>query len=269
MPVYSMSTFVRCAVVPIEGSPILFEPRTRRTVAPDRGRRSAQHAWEFYDDPAAEAPRCGHPKPPEPCESLVCPVGLPLTAWARRGPLRFETPGSRWWHSAPITQDAREVKTPDEIGLFEAGGAVVSEMLGEFEAAVVPGIRERDLLAVLSGAALRPGAEYLATGTCASGPNTNPWRAEANRPGRRAWGPRVPWTPTRWGSKAISSASPGRSCAATAPPAGTKIDTHGRRQSGCDAEDHRRAGEPQPAPSDRRTAPRAYCRTGPVSQRTR
>jgi len=51
----------------------------------------------------------------------------------------------------------------------------------------MPGARERDLLAVLASTLLRNGGEHLATSTVCSGPNTNPWRAEATsralRPG--------------------------------------------------------------------------------------
>jgi Xaa-Pro aminopeptidase len=56
MPVYSMSTFVRCAVVPQEGTPILFEHANsmHRSAlrAPDV---RPMRAWEFYDDPRTEA----------------------------------------------------------------------------------------------------------------------------------------------------------------------------------------------------------------------
>ncbi len=56
MPIYAMSTFVRCAVVPAEGRPILFEHGNSM----HRSRRAADdvrpmHAWEFSDDQAAEA----------------------------------------------------------------------------------------------------------------------------------------------------------------------------------------------------------------------
>jgi Xaa-Pro aminopeptidase len=40
-------------------------------------------------------------------------------------------------------------------------------------------VRERDLLAVLADRMHRGGGEFQATSTIASGPNTNPWRAEA------------------------------------------------------------------------------------------
>jgi Xaa-Pro aminopeptidase len=81
--------------------------------------------------------------------------------------------------SAPVTTVAREIKTPEELALLEHNGAIVMEMLSRFERAVTPGIRERELLAVLSDTLLRRGGEHLATSTVCSGPNTNPWRAEA------------------------------------------------------------------------------------------
>ena len=56
MPVYAMSTFVRCALVPQEGTPILFEHGNsmHRSAlrAPDV---RPMHAWEFFDDQQAEA----------------------------------------------------------------------------------------------------------------------------------------------------------------------------------------------------------------------
>src|SRR4029077_49948 len=56
MPVWSMSTFTRCAVVPAEGNPILFEHansvhRSRLRAVDVR----PMHAWEFYDDADAQA----------------------------------------------------------------------------------------------------------------------------------------------------------------------------------------------------------------------
>src|SRR6476661_4431930 len=50
MPVYAMSTFVRCAVAPKEARPVLFDhpnsvhgPRLRAPDAPP------MHPWEFFD----------------------------------------------------------------------------------------------------------------------------------------------------------------------------------------------------------------------------
>jgi Xaa-Pro aminopeptidase len=77
-----------------------------------------------------------------------------------------------------VTQDARRVKTPQELRLLDVNAALVMEMLTAFERAIAPDVSERDLLAVLAGVMIRGGGEYLATNTVCSGPNTNPWRAE-------------------------------------------------------------------------------------------
>ena len=58
MTVYSMSAFVRCALVPASGRPILFEHPgslhvSRRIVEDVR----PMTAWEWTDDPSAEATR--------------------------------------------------------------------------------------------------------------------------------------------------------------------------------------------------------------------
>jgi Xaa-Pro aminopeptidase len=52
MPVYSMSTFVRCAVVPQEGTPILFEhANSMHRSALRTPDVRPMRAWEFHDDP--------------------------------------------------------------------------------------------------------------------------------------------------------------------------------------------------------------------------
>src|SRR4051812_49984326 len=56
MPIWSMSTFTRCAVVPVEGAPILFEhPNSMHRV--DGVDVRPMHAWEFYDDAVTHADR--------------------------------------------------------------------------------------------------------------------------------------------------------------------------------------------------------------------
>ena len=101
------------------------------------------------------------------------------TGSARPGSSRCSGMGFTFVDSAPTTEAAREVKTPEEVRLFRANGPLLVDMLGAFEAAIEPGVRERDLLAVLADRMHRGGGEFQATSTVASGPNTNPWRAEA------------------------------------------------------------------------------------------
>ena len=180
MPVYAMSTFARCALVPAQGTPILFEHGNsmHRSAlrAPDV---RPMHAWEFYDDPAAQAAIWAG-------ETLAAleelGAGGEAVAVDRLGTPAFLAlleRGVRVRDAAPVTQQARRVKTPEEVVLFELNAGLVMAMLGAFEAAIAPGVSERELLAVLSDVMVRGGGEYLATTTVCSGPNTNPWRAEA------------------------------------------------------------------------------------------
>ena len=180
MPVYAMSTFVRCAVVPQEGTPILFEHANsmHRSAlrAPDV---RPMHAWEFFDDPQREADtwaaetlaairEVGGSGDVVAADRLGVPAHLALTGL-----------GVTIRDAGPVTQEARRVKTPQEVVLLDVNAAMVMEMLGAFESAVAPAVSERELLAVLTDVMVRGGGEYLATNTVCGGPNTNPWRAEA------------------------------------------------------------------------------------------
>jgi Xaa-Pro dipeptidase len=180
MPVYAMSTFARCAVVPQRGTPILFEHpnsvhRSRERTADVR----PMHAWEFYDDPAAEARAWADETLAAIRELGASGETVAVDRMGTPAFLAFIERGVRIRDSAPITQEARRVKTPGEVALFEANAPLVMAMLGTFEDAIAPGVSERELLAAMAATMLRGGGEFLATNSVCSGPNTNPWRAEA------------------------------------------------------------------------------------------
>ena len=137
------------------------------------------HAWEFFDDPGAEAATWAELMVDAFRElgvegSAVAVDRLGAPAW-----LALQARGVGLVDAATVTQSARVVKTHDEIRLLEINGAIVLEMLAAFESRLAPGVTERDLVATLADTMLRRGGEYLATNTVCSGPNTNPWRAEA------------------------------------------------------------------------------------------
>jgi Xaa-Pro dipeptidase len=180
MPVYSMSTFVRCAVVPREGTPILFEHANsmHRSAlrAPDV---RPMRAWEFYDDPQAEADGWADEIVAAIRELGASGEAIAIDRLGAPAYLALNGRGVTIRDSAPVTQEARRIKTPQELVLLDVNAAMVIDMLAAFEAAIAPGISERELLAVLTDVMVRGGGEYLATTTVCSGPNTNPWRAEA------------------------------------------------------------------------------------------
>jgi Xaa-Pro aminopeptidase len=180
MPVYALSAFARCAVVPQDGTPILFEhPNSMHRSAERTPDVRPMHAWEFFDDPAAEAGAWAD----ETIEALrELGVRGDVVAIDRVGTPAYLALGDRGISvrdSAPVTQEARRVKTTGELALFDLNAPLVSEMLRTVEGAIAPGVSEREILAEMARAMLRGGGEYLATNTVCSGPNTNPWRAEA------------------------------------------------------------------------------------------
>ena len=180
MPIWSNTTFVRCALVPAEGRPILYEhPNSTHLFRGLEADVRPMHAWEFYDDTEAHARTFAR----ETVAALreIGAGGRPLAVdrLGTPGYLALQKEGITIVDSAPVTTAAREIKTPEERALLELNGAILMEMLANFERAVSPGVRERELLAVLADTLLRRGGEHLATSTVCSGPNTNPWRAEA------------------------------------------------------------------------------------------
>jgi Xaa-Pro dipeptidase len=180
MPVYAMSTFARCALVPHEGTPILFEhPNSMHRSSMRASDVRPMHAWEFFDDPAAEAAIWADTIV-EACKELG--VGSAPLAVDRLGTPAFLALIERGFtlaDAAPITQEARRIKGRNELALFDLNAPLIGAMLHTVEAAIEPGISEREILAEMAATMLRGGGEYLATNTLCSGPNTNPWRAEA------------------------------------------------------------------------------------------
>ena len=180
MPIWSNTTFVRCALVPAEGRPILFEyPNAMHLFRGIEADVRPMHAWEFYDDTEAHAAAFARQTVDALRELGVTSSRLAVDRLGTPGFLALQREGIVFVDSAPVTTVARAIKTPEEIVLLEWNGAIVMEMLADVERALAPGIRERELLAVLAETLLRRGGEHLATSTVCSGPNTNPWRAEA------------------------------------------------------------------------------------------
>jgi Xaa-Pro aminopeptidase len=182
MGVWTAGTFARYCVVPAAGSPILFEYKgsihVSETIAEDV--RPA-YMWQFGGNQTLESVREWAAE----MRSLLRELGLehePLAVDKLDTPgfLALQEEGIRVLDSSPATVDAREVKTPEEIDLFRLNGRIGDEMLAEFEAAIRPGIREYELLAVLGDALLRRHGEFLFTRLVASGQNTNPWMSEAH-----------------------------------------------------------------------------------------
>ncbi len=182
MGVWTAGTFARYCVVPAEGAPVLFEYKGSLHVSQKlvRDVRPA-FTWQFGGTESAAKAR----EWARSIRAVLQELGLegePLAVdrLDTIGFLALQAEGIRLVDSSPATVDAREVKTPEEIQLMILNGGIGDAMLAEFEAAIRPGIREYELLAVLSDALLRRHGEFLFTRLVSSGTNTNPWLTEAH-----------------------------------------------------------------------------------------
>jgi Xaa-Pro dipeptidase len=181
MTVYSNGAFVRCAVVPAEGAPVLFEHpkllfRVRDVVEDVR----PMTAWEFSDDPDADARAWAGEIAAALAGAGVTSRRLHVDKLGTPAFAALSAAGFSFADTGTITLDAREVKTPQELRLFERNAGIGMRMLERFEGEIAPGVREQDLLAAMTDALLREGGEYLISRACVSGPNTNPWNLEAS-----------------------------------------------------------------------------------------
>jgi Xaa-Pro aminopeptidase len=182
MAVWSAGTFARYCLVPAEGAPILFEYKGSVHVSQKivRDVRPA-YTWQYggVAAPAKAREWAGS------IHAALRELGLARERLAvdkldTVGFLALQEEGLTLVDVGPAAVDAREVKTPEEVALFALNGGIGDAMLAEFEAAIRPGVREYELLAVLSDALLRRHGEGLFTRLVASGTNTNPWLTEAH-----------------------------------------------------------------------------------------
>jgi Xaa-Pro aminopeptidase len=182
MAVWTAGTFARYCLVPAEGAPILFEYSGSMHVSQKviRDVRPA-YTWRFGGTAARDKARewAGS------IRSTLKELGLERERLAvdrldAPGLLALQDEGLTLVDVGPAAVDAREVKTPEEIQLFAINGGIGDAMLTDFAAAIRPGIREFELLAVLSDSLMRRHGEGLFTRLVASGTNTNPWLTEAH-----------------------------------------------------------------------------------------
>jgi Xaa-Pro dipeptidase len=180
MTVYSSGNFVRCAVVPAEGRPVLFEhPKALHISGRIVDDVRPMPFWEFTDDPRIEARNWARQIVSAMRDGGARTNRLAVDRLGTPAFLALADEGIEVVDSGALTLDAREVKTPEEIGLIEANADIGVGMLSAFEEALRPGIRERELLSIITDVVLRRGGEYLISRACVSGPNTNPWSLEA------------------------------------------------------------------------------------------
>jgi Xaa-Pro aminopeptidase len=182
MGVWSATTFARHCVVPAHGDPVLFEYPGSMHVS-ERLVRDVRPALEWqFKVPSAEGPARAWAREIGGVMAQLGVAGERLAVDKLDAPgfLALGAEGVEVADAGPVMFDAREVKTDEELGVVRLNGTIGDEMLAELEAAIRPGVREYELLAVLSHALLRRHGEFLSTRLLASGERTNPWMQEAH-----------------------------------------------------------------------------------------
>jgi Xaa-Pro aminopeptidase len=182
--VFNMHVTFRWALVPVESEVVLWEyPQSMATTAArwsgdlreargwtffGSGRRSHEHAATFATEVADELWSRG-------LAGEVIGVDRLETA----GHLALTQAGLRVADAQPALEEARAVKTPDELASIRANAAACDRAITRMRDLLVPGVTENQLWGTLVGSALQVGAEWCETRLLSSGPRTNPWMQEA------------------------------------------------------------------------------------------
>jgi Xaa-Pro aminopeptidase len=79
-----------------------------------------------------------------------------------------------------VMENARLIKSPDELICMRRAIVACEAAMGEMEAALRPGITENELWAELHRGNIARGGEWIETRLLSSGPRTNPWFQESS-----------------------------------------------------------------------------------------
>ena len=79
-----------------------------------------------------------------------------------------------------VMENARLIKSPDEILCMRRAIVSCEAAMGEMQAALIPGISENELWAELHRGNIARGGEWIETRLLSSGPRTNPWFQECS-----------------------------------------------------------------------------------------
>ncbi|GAB4578614.1 MAG: Xaa-Pro peptidase family protein [Anaerolineales bacterium] len=191
MPLWTAVNLAHYVLVPVEGSPIIYEYNQSRFVAeqfwPDV---RPVHYWNsrFADHLA-----------PQESVKWAGEIKAVLQEWGLGdaklgvdfldyyGFTALQTQNLHLTDADEPMEAARIIKTPDEVELMRQSCAICEAALYDLEQAIRPGITENELLATFWHGLLARGGEWCFTRLIASGSNTNPWFHEAGskmvRPG--------------------------------------------------------------------------------------
>ena len=191
MPIWTASNLAHYVLVPVEGSPVVFEMARARFRAeeffPDV--RNAYH-WQS---------RFAEQMAPERSTEWASEIKDVLRDWGLaedrlgvdcldyHGFTALQELGLHLADADEPMEAARVIKTGDEIELMHQSASVCEAALYDLEQAIRPGISEYELLGVFQRKLISLGGEHCFTRLLSTGHKTNPWFHEAGsklvRPG--------------------------------------------------------------------------------------
>lgn len=185
MPIWALHTLDRYILVPAEGAPVLWESPSALAWAAHPGRGTSvrkARSWSVFDAGERSSDRA-RDFAREVLGSVADlglagePVGVDrLDAY---GFLALQEAGLTLRPAQLALEEARSVKSPDEIALIRRSVEVCDAAITHLYDSLRPGMTENQAWATFTGHAFAHGSEYVECRLLSSGPRTNPWFQEA------------------------------------------------------------------------------------------
>ncbi len=191
MPLWTAVNLAHYVLVPVEGSPMIFEySRAQFRAEQYWSEVRPAHYWQarFADQFAAEQSDLWAAEIKDVLQSWgVADAKVGIDYLDYYGFTALQRQGLQLTDADDAVEAARIIKTPDEIELLRQSAAITEAALFDLENAIRPGITENELLAIFWHRMLAMGGEWCFTRLLSSGYKTNPWFHEAGskmvRPG--------------------------------------------------------------------------------------
>jgi Xaa-Pro dipeptidase len=183
--VYGLHAAFRWALIPVESEPILWEYPDAPHLF-ERGYSGEMRpapSWSFF---GSGADASGHASA-FAAELLGVlnerglarePIGIDRLDTT--GYMALLDAGLRIKDAQPALEQARAVKTADELEGFRRGAKACDVAIDALRAAIRPGTSELEIWNTFMSEALSQGAEYAESRYLVAGPRTNPWMREAS-----------------------------------------------------------------------------------------
>jgi Xaa-Pro dipeptidase len=182
--VFNMHSTFRWALVAAESDPVLWEyPEAMHiTSAQWGGDLRMARGWTFFgsgSNSADDAKSFASEIVAELVDRDLLTQQIGIDRLETAGHLALTEAGIRVVDAQPVMEQARAVKTSDELTALRSNAAACDRAIRQMLQILHPGVTENELWGTIVGNALKSGAQWCETRLLSSGPRTNPWMQEA------------------------------------------------------------------------------------------